>query len=265
MLRSGICAAFGALLLSAAPVLAHDSGKPTDWTGLYIGAHAGHAWGDWDGTLETTGGNVGYSNPNRSISADGWLGGLQAGYNSQFKGVVVGVEADISWSDSDGSGTFDTDQTGPAVFSKKHDLSLDYFGTARVRVGLPTGHFLPYLTGGVAWGKTDGDLAVAYYPNPANPPFGISGASTREHHVGWTLGGGVELALGGNWSLKAEYLHIDLGKEKYLFKGEVFNIAGPGVGAPFNTDSFASDLTLDTVRVGLNYKFGGRDEVVPLK
>lgn len=62
------------------------------------------------------------------------------------------------------------------------------------------------------------------------------------------MGAGVEAMIGGNWTVKAEYLHVDLGEEGYLFKGKVYN------GAPFNTDSFKSDLAFEVVRVGLNYK-----------
>jgi outer membrane immunogenic protein len=173
-------------------------------------------------------------------------------------GIVVGIEGDISWSDIDATATFDTDKNGPAVWSKKHDISLDYFGTVRARLGVVTGSLLPYVTGGLAWGKTNADLAVAYIPPP--PQLGgTSYASGDATHVGWTIGGGVEWKVASNWSIKAEYLHIDLGKEQYAFVGKVFN------GAPFDTDSFPADLTVDTVRVGLNYKFGSRDEPVPLK
>jgi outer membrane immunogenic protein len=256
MLRAGVFgAAISAVLILSAPAKA---GESSNWTGLYVGAHAGYAWGDWDGTLATTAGPLLISNPDRTISDEGFLGGLQVGYNLQSNGIVFGIEGDISWADIDATGTFDTDSGGPAVWSKKHDLSLDYLGTVRARIGLPIGHVMPYVTGGLAWGKTNGDLAVAYQQTPP-AVFGTSYASADETHFGWTVGGGVEMVLHGNWSIKAEYLHIDLGKEDYLFKGKVFN------GAPFETDSFASDLTVDSVRVGLNYKFGGREDVVPLK
>lgn len=234
------------------------AGQAQDWTGFYVGTHAGYGWGDWDGKLETTAGcpaacppnkDAGYLNPYRTIDADGWLGGLQVGYNWRLQGpIVIGFEADISWTDMDGSGTFDTDKYGRSVWSKQHDLELDYFGTARVRLGYAAQSVLPYITGGLAWGKTSGDLAVTYIP-----PAGVGGtsyASTDENHVGWTIGAGVEYAISSNLSIKAEYLYVDLGDEDYLFKGETYT------GLPFDTDSFASDLTFDVVRVGLNYKLG---------
>jgi outer membrane immunogenic protein len=256
-----LIAAAAALGLMASGAVAQD------WTGLYLGAHAGYGWADWDGGLHTTAGcpsacpdDAGYTDPFHTLSDEGFLGGAQVGYNWQAPSrVVLGVEADITWADIDATGTFDTDKY-TAVWSKKHDLSLDYFGTARVRVGYAAGPLMPYVTGGLAWGKAKGDIAVAYHDtgDVNDPPYGISGASVEENHFGWTIGGGFEWALTSNLSFKAEYLHVDLGEEKYNFTGgTVFNIAGPAPSpaVPFDTDSFKSELTLDVVRGGLNYKF----------
>jgi outer membrane immunogenic protein len=52
-----------------------------------------------------------------------------------------------------------------------------------------------------------------------------------------------------NWSVKAEYLHVDLGAADYHFVGTTF------VGTPHTTDSMLGDLKFDVVRAGLNYKF----------
>ncbi len=268
------CIATGAFLLagvSGAMAGGGDYGPPrVDWTGFYVGAHAGYGWGEWDGGLFTTAGcpnacpqDAGYTDPFHTLSGNGWLGGLQLGYNLQRNSPwVFGLEADVSWTDISASDSFATDKHNPSVWDKKHDLKLDAFGTARVRVGYAMGNLMPYLTGGLAWGKTSGDLAVSYYAPAANfpvgPPTGISGASADETHVGWTLGGGVEAMLGGGFSLKVEYLYVDLGEEGYNFTGGyVNNIAGtPNPNVPFDTDSFKSDLTFQTVRVGINYKFG---------
>jgi len=245
----------------SAPAAAASGGVPPyvteefSWTGVYFGGHLGYGWADWDGTLETTAGcptscvvNSSYSNPNRTLSGDGIFGGLQGGFNWQTRsGVVLGVEADVSWSDVSGTATYDTDLDGPSIWSKKHDLSIDYFGTVRGRVGYGFGRVLPYVTGGLSWGHTNGDLAVTYIRNGVTP--GTSYASTSENHFGWSAGAGVEIAVTENVTVKAEYLHLDLGKQDYLFKGECY------CGVPFDTDSFPSDLTVDTVKVGINYLF----------
>jgi len=227
------------------------------WTGVYFGGHVGYGWADWAGTLTTTAGcpdscvfNASYSNPDRTLSGEGIFGGIQGGLNWQtHSNVVLGVEADVSWSDISGTATYDTDLDGPSVWSKKHDVSIDYFGTVRGRIGYAVGRVMPYITGGLGWGHTSGDLAVAYIRNNVPPPEGTSYASTSENHVGWAAGAGVEIALTNSLTLKAEYMHLDLGKQDYLFEGETFT------GAPFDTDSYPSDLTVDTVKIGINYLF----------
>lgn len=110
----------------------------------------------------------------------------------------------------------------------------------RGRVGFEAGRFLPYVTGGFAWGGLSGGID------------GVVGLDDTQ--TGWTIGGGIEASLGSNWSLKAEYLHIDLGEEDYV--------------ATVGTTTYAasSDLTIDTVRLGLNYRFGERERApAPLK
>lgn len=244
------------------------------WTGGYIGVHGGYGWADWDGNLGTVAGcpgpcpdfdpanpptpgsyTTGYVDSSRSVSDEGWFGGGQLGYNWQSGVLVFGLEADVSGGNLDASGgPYDTDpRLSDSVWSKKVDLSLDSFGTVRARLGYANGAVMPYVTGGLAWGKTSGDIAVTYTPNghvDANAnPAGTSYASVDETHVGWTIGAGVEWAFAPNWSLKAEYLHIDLGSEDYAFKGLTYT------DAPFDTDNFKSELTVDTVKLGLNYRF----------
>lgn len=233
------------------------------WTGFYLGIHGGYADGGWDGRLgfddpNTPGpDDAGYADPTRDLGADGWLGGAQIGYNKQRGSLVFGIEADISGTDFEGSETFTTDDGN---FAKKHEFQLDYFGTVRGRLGYATGRFMPYITGGLAFGSTKGDLTVTY-PNPAFNLLGqSSNASVEEDHFGYTIGAGVEAMVGGGWSLKAEYLYVDLGEEDYRFKGTV--LGDPA--RPFDTDSFKSELDFDVFRVGLNYKFGAR-ESEPLK
>jgi outer membrane immunogenic protein len=88
---------------------------------------------------------------------------------------------------------------------------------------------LPYVTGGLAVG----DIRAA------SP--GFAGANTT--NAGWTVGGGLEVALPGNWSAKAEYLHVDLG---HLDCGLNCGVA------PTDNVSMHDNI----VRAGLNYRFG---------
>ena len=163
-LAASCCAAQAADMYQAsaggykdAPVYA-----PNTWTGFYAGVHGGYASGAWDGKLETTAGNpannfAGFNNPYQSIDGNGALAGGQIGYNKQINSVVLGIEADASWTNLNGSGTYATDAPGyNNNWVKAHHLELDYFGTVRARAGYAMGNFLPYVTGGLAYGSANG-------------------------------------------------------------------------------------------------------------
>lgn len=243
-----------AVLTAALAMPAHASDPVYNWSGLYVGGHVGWATGDWDGRLSTTAGDqpnpdASYSDPYRTLDGDGWLGGAQFGYNIQLRSLVVGAEVDFSWSEFGGSASYATDQDGPSIWDKRHDMRLEHFGTARVRFGYAVGRIMPFITGGIAWGKANADLGVAYFANGTDYK-GTSRASTSEDHFGWTAGAGVEWLMLPNWTMKAEWLHVDLGREDYHYEGTTY------FDTPFNTDSFPSDLTFDVFRLGVNYKFG---------
>ena len=72
-----------------------------------------------------------------------------------------------------------------------------------------------------------------------------AGKITDEHLTKGTAGAGVEYGFASNWSIKAEYLHIDLGSSTCVLA----NCATISVAnVPFHAEIF---------RVGLNYRFGG--------
>jgi outer membrane immunogenic protein len=188
-----------------------------NWSGFYIGAHGGYAWGDLNGNLA---GLIG------SQDIDGGFGGGQLGWNWQAPGSpwVFGIEADASF-----ASVGDT----VAVVGGSIDSDIDSFGTIRARLGYAVDRTLWYVTGGAAW--VNNEITVT--------ATGIGSLSSSNTHWGWTIGGGVEWAFYDNWSLKAEYLYIDTSSENYFT-----TILGTAL-------SFDPDI--HTVRVGLNYRFGG--------
>lgn len=181
-----------------------------NWSGFYLGANGGGAWGDshWQGAART--------------DLSGGLAGGTAGYNYQTGPVVLGVEGDIDWSGLSGS------TSSAACPGGSCGTSETWLSTVRGRAGYAFDRFLPYVTGGLAVG----DIR-------ANAP-GVPGGSAT--NAGWTLGGGVEFALPGNWSAKAEYLHVDLGS---------FN-CGTGCGIAPNENV---SLRENVFRAGVNYHF----------
>ena len=179
------------------------------WSGLYIGLNGGGAWGhsSWTtaGSFDTSGGFVGGT----------------IGYNYQMDQVVLGIEGDIDWADINGS----TSAVGcPAISCKTND---NWLSTVRGRLGYAADRFMPYVTGGLAVGDIQASL----------PGF-VGGSVTN---TGWTAGGGIEFALPGHWTAKAEYLYVDLGNFS----------CGISCGATGQTVSFTANL----FRGGINYRF----------
>lgn len=208
----------------AADSVSQPAATGLTWAGGYVGIQAGYGWG-----------NPSYNyNPFDSTTkfdTDGFIGGLTAGYNWQRGQVVLGLEGDLSAANV--SGLIDTD-TAPCFATDQGCTSeLNWFGTARVRAGYAIGNLLPYLTGGLAFGQIKG---TADFGACDSDPCGYDRTK-----AGWTLGGGVEWAMNEKLSFKAEYLRIDLGN--------------PGI-APNDDGQFdGSDITFDTVRLGINYRF----------
>ncbi len=183
--------------------------RPFDWTGFYGGINGGWSWGD--STFDIAGARS-------NSKPDGGLLGGTIGYNYQWGPTVFGVESDLDWANAKGSATCAT-----GICETKNT----WLGTSRVRLGYAADRFMPYVTGGAAYGSIK-----------ANVPGVGSDSSTK---LGWTVGGGAEYAFTPNWSIKAEYLYVDLGK---------IDCAACGAGAP-TTVKFNENI----VRGGLNYRF----------
>jgi outer membrane immunogenic protein len=201
-----------------------------DWTGFYLGVNAGLGLGR-DRAVHDLGNGTGISTYLQPLGA---VGGGQIGYNWQtnsFLGpIVFGVEADIQGADM-------TDNRTSSAGLLQYNQKLDWFGTARGRVGLVNGPTLTYLTGGYAYGNVN-TTGVA-----AGVPFAFGG-----NRGGWTWGSGVEAALGGNWTGKIEYLYVDLGNRTDSFAGQTLH----------------SELRENIFRAGLNYRIGGNSTYTPM-
>ena len=70
--------------------------------------------------------------------------------------------------------------------------------------------------------------------------------------MGWTVGAGVEGAIGGGWTARLEYLYVDLGHVSGSFLTTI-----PALGGGAITSNYSSHVTDNVVRVGINYKFDG--------
>lgn len=158
---------------------------------------------------------ISHGGPLPSIDPDGGFGGFQSGANWQFApNWLFGLETDGSFGDLKGS------NNAGNIFRTK----IDGFGTARARFGYVANDTLWYVTAGGAYAR---EKSVAF----ATP--------SKEDHFGWTVGGGVEWKFAPEWSAKLEYLYADLGENKF--------------DDPVALVTRRTDLTVNTVRIGLNY------------
>lgn len=243
MLRSVFFAVAALVLLKPVDAAAQDTTAP--WTGFYAGINGGYAWsGDTNVSRLEFFPAPGFLNE-PGFELEGAFGGGQIGYNFAIGSqVVLGIEADFQGGDID-DGYHLTDALNNDVVARS---SLNWFGTVRARAGIVVNRTLVYATGGLTYGELESSYT---FNNPLNK-FG--GDATQE--TGYVLGGGLETQIAPNWSLKAEYQHINLDAD-VRFDAALF----PGQG--FDIDNLKTQL--DTVRVGVNYKFGADRNPAPLK
>ena len=158
-----------------------------------------------------------------------------------FNQIVVGVEAELQGSGQKGDGSYSFGGGGfnalvIPVTTIAYTDKLDWFGTLRGRLGWAAGPWLPYVTGGWAYGhgSVSGTQTTAGV---------VTGFSASQSYSGWTLGGGVEWAFAKQWSAKVEYLYINFGNGPTATIGTstLLNVSGT--------------MTDNIARLGVNYKF----------
>ncbi|MDX7950090.1 porin family protein [Lichenihabitans sp. Uapishka_5] len=250
----------------APPVYAPPLLPAFTWTGGYFGVNAGYAFDSdtrvttVDGAGDANGVATGFRPGSIKASADGFTGGGQIGYNLQVpgfgggfggpgSGIVIGVEADAAYTDL---------SRGTAVSlngaTSSFRTGLDYLGTVRGRFGYAFNQFMVYGTGGFAYGGVN-DRANFY--SGGNGALEYAG-HTDDMATGYAYGGGVEYALptssllnffkSSAVTIKAEYLHYDLGKTDVATTATGANAATGTYTVRFKNEG-------DLARAGLNYKF----------
>jgi len=202
----------GRIVLGAALAVIACAAIPARAADLPSGPYLSQTYGAYDWTGFYAGLNIDYdwgSASNTGLSPSGLAGGAQGGFNWRSGCIVLGGEIDMQISGA-------TDNSGPFKFSNP------WFGTLRGRAGYALNNILFYATGGFAYGE--GTVNV--------------GPLSESHSaIGWTAGGGLEVGLTRRWSVKAEYLRVDLGAQNYALTG------------------VSHDITANVLRLGANFRF----------
>jgi outer membrane immunogenic protein len=160
--------------------------------------------------------------------------------------LLLGIEADISGSGLSAS-TTTVAVGGGFTASPAWSDRVDLFGTARGRIGVVAGNWVFYGTGGFAW-AADEFTRAQLTSGPLSPPVGFAAANNATR-TGWTAGGGIEWGFAPGWSAKLEYLYLNLGTETFAFS------APTAAGGTRSWSVAEGDMTIHTVRLGVNYRF----------
>jgi high affinity Mn2+ porin len=220
-----------------------------DWGGFYLGGHIDYALGASNFTA-TPGpsGSLNFSNAyNFSTGNGSYALGLQAGYDYMaVSHWLVGLEADISFpAFTGGNKTISSALIGTANYLDR----VEFSGTVRGRVGYApnlgsAGHWLFYATGGFAFSYDQFTrLQNVGVPAGGTAVPGMVENAFLKPRAGGAAGVGIEVALPAHWTAQLEYLFIDYGSRSVTF--------------PAGAQTFKSDLTLNQLRFGLNYRFNG--------
>jgi outer membrane immunogenic protein len=258
-------AAFAADLPAQVPVYtkAPVVAPAYSWTGFYLGADVGGAWGRQATALSTIDdpSHCHFCAPDTNVGALNALGssafntssaafGVKGGYNTQVNGWVLGIESDFTSLRlrNSAASTGNPFRGFPGVVNFNTNVSTDWLVTVRPRIGYALDRTLFYVTGGLALahlGITQGysDLA-AHGAGTGHEQSSVSAVKT-----GWTVGGGAEYAITQNWIVNAEYLYAKLDSIKTT--GTVTD-----TGLTTATLPFTLKTELRQVRMGVSYKFG---------
>jgi outer membrane immunogenic protein len=262
-------------IVNFAPVSAHAADMPLKapapapvaftWTGVYLGIEAGWKGSSDPWTTTCLGLSPDFCNPGRTASNSYFVDatspttfktnsarvGGYAGYNWQIGPAwLVGVEADLAWSDNRstvlgivGCSVNCGYLAGAPIAGDSTSVRMMEDGSVRGRLGfLATPDLLLFGTGGFAFQEAEFSESCT----SAGPWCVAVRNQTNSTALlpGWTVGGGIEHKILNHWLLRAEYRYSEFQR----FQTNFFQGTGD--------DTFNSiKLRTNIATAGIAYKF----------
>ena len=225
------------------------------WSGCYVGANIGGGASasnfriGVDPGTHLGGADIASvaGNGLNSHGEDGLLAGGQIGCNYQSGLLVAGIEGDFDYFHSNPWFTNihqHAERRCHTVHAHAKCNNVNYLRRIRPRIGIAADRNLAYLTAGVAFSHIS---YIESYSDGATPA-GCRNRRRIEVVVGWVAGVGWEYAVTDHWIFRAEYLFADFSKVNAV--GAITD-----AGGGFNTLHGSSDLIIQALRAGVNYKF----------
>ena len=245
-----VCAT-GLASADGAPAAPRAAASPFSWTGFYAGIHGGAAW---TGTrlLDIDGYNGGAGSFSHDV--EGGFFGVQLGYNAQMQNILVGVEGDVGKMLPKDQAQFPPFAGIRTPFDSVDSVEINRYATITGRLGfLPWNSVLVYGKAGWGWAHTN----VNFRDTDAAGTTLVTGTSADGNLSGAVWGGGIEIAMADNVSVKLEYLRFNFGDT-------ITHTATNNVAVPFRFGHQIDDI--DTLKIGFNMKFDSNRYVPgPLK
>ncbi|EYS95719.1 outer membrane protein [Bartonella bacilliformis] len=236
------------------------------WTGVYLGGQISGFSSKVDIDRYD---NSKWSSVEKSLLPEisGFSGGLYVGSNIDLgEGFILGVETDALWSNTGDKKTLPIKKVGAAApnaealedeeketaqerrvatannsakapeanvrLTGEYALRQQWIGATRARVGFAIERFMPYVTGGLAYGQLRGANLLALATNDL-----ANGEKEEKLMVGYAVGAGLDFAVSSDIFLRTEYRFSDLGKKK------------------FANEKIEVNYKINDFRVGVAYKF----------
>lgn len=234
VMRRCVVAFLSATALSVPTAAFAGSGpSPFNWTGFYVGGHAGGGW--FSDQLTSVNSNVdfaaGYVHP--ASYGSGLLGGGYAGFNYQIHRFIIGIDGDYSRSNLTAS-LLDVGPLSGRTTTKFDQVK--WISAVTIRFGYVVDNWMVFAKSGAAWAGFEGT-----YINPTGT------AISSDTRGGWTLGAGIEWSFNAHWSAKLEYDYANFGTASFGTTG----VAGASVG---NSTPFTAASSLSMIKLGLAYR-----------
>ena len=214
-------AANAADILEPAPIIVDE--LLFDWTGLYVGVQGGYAWGSvrndeaYCVIVDDCGypGSRYYSEPD----IEGFKFGGHIGYNQQFGTFVLGAESDINWSNANGTDSFhyydaEWDETDDGRPGETSTFDMLWEGSTRLKLGLAVDRFMPYVTGGIAYGQGELNDHRIYGDEEDEEGLRELDFSHPLNLIGFTVGVGTAYAVTDNLILRGEARFTEYGETR---------------------------------------------------
>ncbi|UTO28201.1 outer membrane protein [Bartonella harrusi] len=248
--------------------------QPFSWSGFYLGGQivSFSSNNSLDYAKDAKTGKWAWIDKSLSPKPSGFVAGLYAGSNFDLgSNLILSVDTDLIWSgrksvekgderkilNNDALNSINAvlkeaglpikrpgapDETIPNIgdiVESSVTLKETWSGATRVRMGFASGCVMPYVAGGVAYMQMQYIMSILS-KSQEDPTFIFASGDVLDESktmVGYTLGGGIDLAMTDNVIMRAEYRYSHFGKTK------------------FADDKLEISSKTNNFRIGIAYKF----------